>query len=64
MTKKLEPTSHPDIGDRVRDLEMKLEHILFLLREYRQFRICDRCADLAENAPTLREGFNEGAEEE
>jgi len=53
-----------DLAARVRDMEMNLEHVLFLLREYRQLRLCDRCADLADNAPVLREDFNEEGEEE
>lgn len=64
MTKNPEQTTHPDLRVRVRDLEMKLEHILFLLHEYRQLRLCDRCDELAGIAPALREGFNKEGEEE
>ena len=43
----------------MRDLEMKMEHALFLLREYRQLRLCDHCAEIADIDPALREVFGE-----
>lgn len=45
MKKNPERIDTRNLNVRMQDLEMKLDHALFLLGEYRRMRLCDRCGE-------------------
>jgi hypothetical protein len=48
MRKEIDALAYGRLSGRVRDLEQKVEHLLFMQAECRRIRHCDRCGDFSE----------------
>jgi len=64
MQAHLKQDALSELEVRVRDLEKEVEHALFLLRESRRLRLCDRCADALDTDLGLGERYPEKDTEE